>query len=231
MKKLGLVGGISWVPTIDYYRIINEGVNARLGGLNFAECAIVSVNFADFVRNNTAGDWDATAVLLATAAEELKRAGAEGIVLCANTAHAVADRVEQQVGLPVIHVVDATAAAIRARGLTRVGLLGTQFTMELPFYRERLQSHGIEMRVPDTQSERDFIQATIRDELGRGVILAETKRRYLQAIDDLTARGAQGIILGCTELPLILGQSDVTVPVFDTTRIHAEAAVEFALSS
>ncbi len=231
MKKLGLVGGISWVSTIDYYRIINEGVNARLGGLNFAECAIVSVNFADFVRNNTAGDWDATAVLLATAAEELKRAGAEGIVLCANTAHAVADRVEQQVGLPVIHVVDATAAAIRARGLTRVGLLGTQFTMELPFYRERLQSHGIEMRVPDTQSERDFIQATIRDELGRGVILAETKRRYLQAIDDLTARGAQGIILGCTELPLILGQSDVTVPVFDTTRIHAEAAVEFALSS
>ncbi|MEI2721338.1 MAG: aspartate/glutamate racemase family protein [Gemmatimonadales bacterium] len=231
MKKLGLVGGISWVSTIDYYRIINEGVNARLGGLNFAECAIVSVNFADFVRNNTAGDWDATAVLLATAAEELKRAGAEGIVLCANTAHAVADRVEQQVGLPVIHVVDATAAAIRARGLTRVGLLGTQFTMELPFYRERLQSHGIEMRVPDTQSERDFIQATIRDELGRGVILAETKRRYLQAIDDLTARGAQGIILGCTELPLILGQSDVTVPVFDTTRIHAEAAIEFALSS
>ena len=231
MKKLGLVGGISWVSTIDYYRIINEGVNARLGGLNFAECAIVSVNFADFVRNNTAGDWDATAVLLATAAEELKRAGAEGIVLCANTAHAVADRVEQQVGLPVIHVVDATAAAIRARGLTRVGLLGTQFTMELPFYRERLQSHGIEMRVPDTQSERDFIQATIRDELGRGVILAETKRRYLQAIDDLTARGAQGIILGCTELPLILGQSDVTVPVFDTTRIHAEAAIEFAFSS
>ncbi|MBL0178017.1 MAG: aspartate/glutamate racemase family protein [Gemmatimonadetes bacterium] len=230
-KKLGLVGGISWVSTIDYYRIINEGVNARLGGLNFAECAIVSVNFADFVRNNTAGDWDATADLLATAAEQLKAAGAEGIVLCANTAHAVADQVGQRVGLPLIHVGDATAAAIRARGLTRVGLLGTQFTMELPFYRERLQAHGIEMLVPDTQSERDFIQATIRDELGRGVILAETKRRYLQAIDDLLARGAEGIILGCTELPLILSQADLAVPVFDTTRIHAEAAVEFALSS
>ena len=230
MKKLGLVGGISWVSTIDYYRIINEGVNARLGGLNFAECAIVSVNFGDFVRNNTAGDWDATAALLATAAEQLRRAGAEGIVLCANTAHAVAEQVERAVGLPLIHVGDATAAAIQAQGLTRVGLLGTQFTMELPFYRERLQAHGIEMLVPDRQSERDFIQATIRDELGRGVILAETKRRYLQAIDDLLARGAEGIILGCTELPLILSQADLAVPVFDTTRIHAEAAVAFALS-
>lgn len=230
MKKLGLVGGISWVSTIDYYRIINEGVNARLGGLNFAECAIVSVNFADFVRNNTAGDWAATGTLLSTAAQQLKRAGADGIVLCANTAHAVAEQVEREAGLPLLHIGDATATAIRAQGLDRVGLLGTQFTMELPFYRERLQRHGIEMLVPDTQSERDFIQTTIRDELGRGLILPETKRRYLHAIDALVARGAEGIILGCTELPLILSQADVTVPVFDTTRIHAEAAIEFALS-
>ncbi|MES2306552.1 MAG: aspartate/glutamate racemase family protein [Gemmatimonadota bacterium] len=230
MKKLGLVGGISWVSTIDYYRLINQGINARCGGLTFAQCVIESLNFDDFTRNNTAGNWDATYRLLADACATLTGAGAEGIVLCANTAHAVSDRLEQELSVPLIHIVSATASAITARGLTRVGLLGTKFTMELPFYRERLRHAGIEAMVPGRQETRDFIQRTIRDELGTGVCLPKTKAAYLTIIDELIAEGAEGIVLGCTELPLLLSAADTTVPVFDTTQIHAAAAVDFALS-
>lgn len=230
MRKLGLVGGMSWVSTIDYYRYINEGINQRLGGLHFAECIIYSVNFAEFMGNNAAGRWDATFRLLAAACDSLKAGGAEAIVLCANTAHAVADRVEQQVQLPLIHIVTATAAAITAQGLKRVGLLGTKFTMEMDFYARKLAEHGIEAFVPARLEARDYIQQTLRDELGRGVIRAETKQAYLGIINELIAQGAEGIILGCTEIPMLIGQADVAVPVFDTTRLHAAAAVEFALS-
>lgn len=229
MKKIGLVGGISWTSTLDYYRYINEGVNARLGGLNFAECIIYSVNFNDFQRFNAAYDWDATYELLSNAARHLKSAGAEAIVLCANTAHIVADRVEQEVGLPLIAITTATAKVIRHRGLKKVGLLGTSYTMELDFYKDKLREQGIEPLIPEGQEMRDYIEDKLRNELGRGLILPETKQGYLSIIQQLIDRGAEGIILGCTEIPLLIKQEDVAVPVFDTTKIHSEAAVEYCL--
>lgn len=229
MKKLGLVGGMSWVSTVDYYRFINEGVNAKLGGLNYAECVIDSVNFNAFVSNNTAGKWDDTFDILLSACQKLEKAGAEAIVLCANTAHAVADRLEGEINLPIIHIVTATADAIKQAGLTKVGLLGTKFTMEMDFYKDKLVGLGIQAIVPSTQESRDFIQNTLRDELGKGIIREETKQGYLAIIDELVSQGAEGIILGCTEIPMIISQDDVAVPVFDTTRIHSDAAVAFAL--
>jgi aspartate racemase len=230
MKKLGLVGGISWTSTLDYYRYINEGINEKLGGLNFAECLIYSVNFNYFQQYNAEYNWDATFRLLADAAANLKKAGAEAIVLCANTAHIVADRIEAEVQLPVIHVVTATAKAIHQKGLKKVGLLGTTYTMELDFYKDKLRANGIESIIPENQSDRDYIEDTLRDELGRGVLNPETKRNYLAIIQTLIDQGAEGIILGCTEIPLLISQEDVTVPVFDTTKIHSLAAVEFAIA-
>lgn len=230
MKKPGLVGGISWVSTIDYYRFINEGINEKLGGLNFAECIIYSLNFDDFQRNNTANNWEATSKLISDACENLKRSGAEAIVLCANTAHAVAEQVEQKVQLPIIHIATVTANEINKQGLKKVGLLGTKFTMEMDFYKNKLHEHDIEAIVPERQEIRDYIQQTIKEELGRGIIKQETKQAYISIINQLVKDGAEGIILGCTEIPLLINQQDVTLPVFDTTQIHSRAAVEFALS-
>jgi aspartate racemase len=230
MKKLGLVGGMSWISTIDYYRFINEGINEKLGGLNFAECIIYSVNFNDFVSNNTAGNWDATYEIILNACQNLEKSGAEAIVLCANTAHAIADRLEANFALPIIHIVTATADEIKKQGLKKVGLLGTKFTMEMDFYKDKLISLGVDPMVPESQETRDFIQQTLKDELGKGIILEETKERYVRIINDLIANGAEGIILGCTEIPMIISQKDVSVPVFDTTQIHSQAAVAFSLS-
>jgi aspartate racemase len=230
MKKLGLVGGISWVSTIDYYRFINEGINEKLGGLNFAECIIYSLNFDDFQRNNTNNNWDATFELLLNACKSLEKSGAEAIVLCANTAHAVSDRLEKEIQLPIIHVATATANKINGQGLKKVGLLGTKFTMEMDFYFKKLAENNIEAIVPFLQEERDFIQQTLKEELGRGIIKEQTKRAYLSIIEKLIENGAEGIILGCTEIPMLISQEDVAVPVFDTTKIHSEAAVNFAVS-
>ncbi|EJL66512.1 aspartate/glutamate racemase family protein [Flavobacterium sp. CF136] len=230
MKKLGLVGGISWVSTIDYYRFINEGINEKLGGLNFAECIIYSLNFDDFQRNNTNDNWDATFELLLNACKSLEKSGAEAIVLCANTAHAVSDRLEKEIQLPIIHVATATANKINEQGLKKVGLLGTKFTMEMDFYFKKLTENNIEAIVPFLQEERDFIQQTLKEELGRGIIKEQTKRAYLSIIEKLIENGAEGIILGCTEIPMLISQEDVAVPVFDTTKIHSEAAVNFAVS-
>lgn len=229
MKRLGLIGGISWVSTIDYYRYINEGINRRLGGLQYADCLIHSLNFGAVQRAGWQ-DLDGTYRLLADAAGRLMSAGAEALVLCANTAHVVADRVQAALPLPLIHIADATAAAVVEAGLSRVALLGTQVTMEHPFYRDALRRVGVDAFVPPLQETRDYIQRTLRDELGRGVVRAETRAAYLAIIGQLVADGAQGIILGCTEIPLLVSQADVAVPVFDTTRIHAEAAVQFALA-
>jgi len=230
MKKLGLVGGISWVSTIDYYRFINEGINEKLGGLNFAECIIYSLNFDDFQRSNTNNNWDATFELLLNACKSLEKSGAEAIVLCANTAHAVSDKLEKEIQLPIIHVATATANKINKQGLKKVGLLGTKFTMEMDFYFKKLAENNIEAIVPFLQEERDFIQQTLKEELGRGIIKEQTKRAYLSIIEKLIENGAEGIILGCTEIPMLISQEDVAVPVFDTTKIHSEAAVNFAVS-
>jgi len=229
MKKLGLLGGLSWISTLDYYRYINEGVNAELGGLNFAECVLYSVNFADIQRHGW-DDWENTYTVLLAGCTYLKAAGAEAIVLCANTAHVVADRLEVALGLPIINIASVTARDIARQRLQTVGLLGTKFTMELPFFRNKLQQHRIDTLIPERQDTRDFIQQTLKDELGRGITAPSTKAAYLEIIDQLIQRGAQGIIFGCTEIPLLISPSEVAVPVFDTTRIHARCAVEFALS-
>ncbi|AXT45955.1 MULTISPECIES: aspartate/glutamate racemase family protein [Chromobacterium] len=229
MKKLGLLGGISWVSTLDYYRYLNEGVNAALGGLNFAECIVYSLNFND-IQQRGWDDWEHTHALLLKGCLHLKAAGAEAIVLCANTAHAVANQLETAVALPIIHIAEATAREISRQRLQTIGLLGTKFTMELPFFQDKLSQQGIRALIPEQQNTRDFIQRTLRDELGRGMVSLATKRAYLEVIQQMIERGAQGIVFGCTELPLLLGQADVPVSVFDTTRIHIRAALEFALS-
>ena len=231
MKKIGLVGGISWTSTVDYYRYLNEGINEKLGGLNFAECMVYSVNFDNFQRFNAAYDWDATFELLVNAAENLKKGGAEAIVLCANTAHIVSDRIAERVNLPLIDITTAVADAIHQQGLKKVGLLGTTYTMELDFYKDKLIASGIEPIIPENQEDRDYIEDTLRNELGRGFLNPETKKQYLAIIQQLIDRGAEGIILGCTEIPLLIHQEDIAVPVFDTTKIHAEAAVAFAVQS
>jgi aspartate racemase len=226
MKKLGLVGGISWISTIDYYRFINEGVNKKLGGLNFAECIIYSLNFANVQQVS----WSNTYHLLHQACDTLKRSGVEAIVLCANTAHMHAEKLEADIGIPIIHIVSCTGAAVRQRGLKKVGLLGTKFTMEMDFFSGRLRDAGITCLVPEKQETRDFIQHTLKEELGRGIINEQTRENYVGIINALIANGAEGIILGCTEIPLIINQDLVSVPIFDTTQIHSQAAVDFLLS-
>ncbi len=229
MKKLGLIGGISWVSTIDYYKAINEGINEKLGGLNFSTCIIYSFNYAEIKKNNDANDWDSTFKKLSEACEHLKNSGAEAIVLCANTMHMIADRIEAKVGLPLIHIATATAAEIKKSNIKKVALLGTKFTMERDFFTSKLNDQGIEAIIPD-EEDREFIHYTIFEELGRGLIKEESKQRYISIINKLQEQGAQGVILGCTEIPLLIKKEDVSIPIFDTALIHSKAAVEFSLS-
>jgi aspartate racemase len=227
MRTLGLLGGMSWESTLPYYRHVNERVRERLGGLHSAKLVLYSVDFAEIERLQHAGDWDAAGRMLADAAQALERAGAEALVLCTNTMHRVLDVVEPAIRMPVIHIADATARRIRAAGLSKVGLLATRFTMEQDFYRGRLERNALEVVVPDAD-ERTEIHRIIYDELCLGVIRDESRETYRTIMARLVARGAEGLILGCTEIGLLVGASDTTVPVFDTTRIHAEAAVDWA---
>ncbi|OHT45470.1 aspartate/glutamate racemase family protein [Flavobacterium tructae] len=230
MRIIGLIGGISWVSTADYYKLINEGINKELGGLNFSECLIYSFNYADIKKNNDANDWDATFNLLLKGCLFLKQGGAEAIVLCANTMHLIADRLEKAIDLPIIHIATETALAIQKKEVKKVGLMGTKFTMELDFFKDKLAEKGIETIIPKNDADRDFMHATIFEELGRGLVTEATKKRYLEIADQLIKEGAEGIILGCTEIPLVIKPEDVAVPVFDTTLIHSMAAVQFQLS-
>ena len=226
MKIIGLVGGISWVSTLDYYKFINEEINKRLGGLNFSECIIYSLNFGDVQERG----WENAFELLHNACQSLKRSGVDAIVLCANTAHLFADDLEDKIKLPIIHIGTETAKAIKQKGLVKVGLLGTKFTMEMEFYRKKLEENGLNVLVPEKQETRDYLQYTIKEELGRGIINPDTKQSYISIVKDLVGRGAEGIILGCTEIPMLLSQEDFSIPVFDTTKIHSRAIVEYALS-
>ena len=226
MKKIGLVGGISWVSTLDYYKFINEGVNTRLGGLNAAECMVYSLNFGDL----QAKGWVNSFELLLKACKHLKNAGADSIVLCANTAHLFADELQDTLQLPILHIGTETAKAIRKAGFTKVGLLGTKFTMEMDFYKNKLQEYGLEVLIPEKQETRDYIQHTVKEELGVGFINPETKTNYISIVENLIGCGAECIILGCTEIPLLINQDDFTIPVFDTTKIHCEAIVEYIVS-
>ena len=226
MKKIGLVGGISWVSTIDYYKFINEGVNSKLGGLNFAECVLYSLNFDDIQSVS----WVNSFELLLNACESLKKSGVDSIVLCANTAHLFADKLQETIKLPIIHIGVETAKAVTKHGLNKVGLLGTKFTMEMDFYRNKLEKFGLEVMVPEKQETRDYIQLTVKEELGTGYINNETKKNYITIANELIERGSECIILGCTEIPMLISQDDFKIPVFDTTKIHSQAIVEYIVS-
>jgi len=230
MKIIGLIGGISWVSTADYYKLINEGINEKLGGLNFSECLIYSFNYADIKKNNENNDWDSTFNMLLKASQFLKQGGAEAIVLCANTMHFIADRLEAAIDLPIIHIATATAVEIEKQEFKKVGLLGTKFTMELDFFKDKLLAKGIEAIIPKSEEDKDFIHTTIFEELGKGLVTDETKKRYLEIANQLIKDGADGIILGCTEIPLVIKPGELSVPIFDTALIHSKAAVDFQLS-
>lgn len=227
MKKIGLVGGISWPSTMDYYKFINEGVNSKLGGLHFAECMIYSINFGDI---QSAG-WENAFDLLLNACQSLKGSGAESIVLCANTAHLYADKLQEEINLPIINIIDETAKAITEKGFRKVGLLGTKYTMEMPFYKQRLEKFGLQVLVPAEQETRDYMQYVIKEELGKGLINPASRTAFISIAEGLLDRGAECIILGCTEIPMLITQDDFSSPVFDTTKIHARAIVEYMTSS
>jgi aspartate racemase len=229
VKTIGLIGGMSWESTVPYYREINERVKARLGGLHSARVVLYSVDFHDVERLQHRGEWDAAGALLADAARALERAGAELLVLCTNTMHKVAPAIESAVALPLVHIADPTAEAIRATGVRTVGLLGTRFTMEQAFYRQRLQErHGLDVLVPEAD-DRGMVHRIIYDELCLGRTLDASRDEYRRIMAALVARGAQAIILGCTEITLLVGAADATVPLFDTTALHARAAADLAL--
>ncbi|MDH3421056.1 MAG: aspartate/glutamate racemase family protein [Gammaproteobacteria bacterium] len=229
MKTIGLLGGMSWVSTVSYYRIINETVNAELGGLHSAKILLASVDFHDIEVLQHAGRWDEAGHALGDAAAVLESAGAELLVLCTNTMHKVAEEIASRIRIPLLHIADATAAEISAAGLSSIGLLGTRFTMEEPFYKERLSERdAIEVIVPSAE-ERTLVHRVIYEELCQGDVLPESRVAFQEIARNLAQRGAGGIILGCTEIGLLLDTGDVDVPLFDTARIHAETAARQSL--
>lgn len=229
MKTIGLIGGMSWESTVPYYRLINEGVKQRLGGLHSARLVLYSVDFHDIERLQHADRWDEAGTLLADVGRALQSAGADILVLCTNTMHKVAPAIEAAVDIPLLHIADPTAAAIRQTGLRTAGLLGTRFTMEQDFYRGRLEArHGLRVLIPDA-ADRDIVHRVIYEELCLGVTRESSRAAYREIIGRLVAQGAEGIILGCTEIGLLVKPEDAPVPLFDTTALHAASAVAMAL--
>ena len=229
MKPIGLIGGLTYVSTIEYYRYLNELANAKLGGAEAANIIMYSVNFGEIKVLTDAGDWNGMTAIMCDAAEKIENAGAACILLGANTMHKIADEVQAAIKIPIIHVAEAVARDISTVGLKKVGLLGTRFTMQESFYKERLTNHGIEIIIPD-QDEVDFINYTIYNEFSKNIFSAETKGAYLHVVSRLKKRGAEGIIMGCTEIPSLIDQSDCDIPLFDTVKIHSAAGVDFVLS-
>ncbi|MFM5502350.1 aspartate/glutamate racemase family protein [Aeromonas veronii] len=231
MKCIGLLGGMSWESTVSYYQALNRGVRAQLGGLHSARVLLNSVDFAGIERLQHAGDWPATARLLAAEARKLQDGGADFLLIGTNTMHKVVPEIEAAIDIPLLHIADATAAKLRADGITRVGLLGTRFTMEQDFYKGRLQTNfGLEVLVP-AEAERERVHRIIYDELCLGEIRESSRAEYLAIIEGLAAAGAEAVILGCTEIALLVGDARAAVPLYDTTAIHAEAAVALALAA
>jgi aspartate racemase len=233
MKTIGIIGGVSWASSIEYYRIMNELVRDKLGGVNSAQILMFSIEFGEFSKQERLadkGDWTLMTQTILDAARRLKRGGADFIVIASNTLNSLAPTVEQEVGLPVLHIADATGAAVRKKGLRTVALLGTKYTMEQPFYRDRLKKFGIRVVIPN-EKEREYINAVIFDELCANRIKKESREGFQKIIERLRKEeGAEGVILGCTEIPLLIRQEDVAIPVFDTTALHSEAAVDFSLN-
>jgi aspartate racemase len=230
MKTLGLIGGSTWMATAEYYQIINEEVNRRLGGRHSARLILYSVDFADFTTPSDPQQWEPVARWLTGIACHLQEAGAEGLLLCANTFHMVADAIQEKIRIPLIHIADVTAKEIASTGIHHIGLIGTRPTMEEAFFKERLARYGISTMIPE-RTDREFIHSTIFSELGRGIFKEETRTRYLDIIATLRQSGAEGVIFGCTEFPLLISPATCPMPVFNTTQLHANAAVTFALQS
>ena len=228
MRTIGLLGGMSWESTVTYYQLINERVKERLGGLHSAKILLYSVEFAEIEAYQSAGDWEKAAAVLAEAARGLERAGADFIVICTNTMHKVAPEIQEWLTVPLIHIAEATAGVLLNRGISTVGLLGTKYTMTQDFYKDKLIKAGIQVLIPEAE-DVETVNRIIYEELCLGMIRPESKTVFLEIIEKLAARGAQGVILGCTEIGLLVQQEDTALPVFDTTRIHAEKAVQLAL--
>ena len=228
MLTIGMLGGMSWESSAEYYRLVNEFVRDRLGGLHSARCVLVSVDFAEIERLQVTGEWQRAGALLAVDARTLQEAGAELVILCTNTMHRVADALIAVLDVPLLHIGDVTADAVRSAGLHRVGLLGTAFTMEQTFLTDRLAARGLHVLVPDPV-DRAEVHRIVYEELCLGIIREESRQVYRSVIDRLVAEGAEGVILGCTEIELLIGPDDAGVPVFPTTRLHVEAAVTAAL--
>lgn len=228
MKTIGLLGGMSWESTVSYYQLINEAVKERLGGLHSAKILLHSVDFAEIEACQSSGDWDRSADILAQAAQGLVGAGADFIVICTNTMHKVAPQIQERSGVPLLHIAEVTARALLDRGIRRAALLGTRYTMTQDFYKGKLAQAGVEVLVP-SEADMDTVNRVIFDELCRGVISPDSRAAFLEIIGTLAQQGAQGVVLGCTEIGLLIGQGDTDLPVFDTTRIHARAAAEEAL--
>ena len=229
MKTIGMIGGMSWEFSIEYYRIVNETVKEKLGGLHSAKSLMYSVDFAEIETLQHENRWDEATQAMIEVARHVEAGGADFVVICTNTMHKMADEVEAAIGIPLLHIADATAEAIKERGLSKIGLLGTKFTMEEDFYRGRLvEKHGLDVLIPETE-DREIVHRVIYDELVLGEIKSESREAYKQIIEKLIAAGAQGIILGCTEIGLLVKDGDSRVPLFDTTYIHAVSAVEYAL--
>jgi len=230
MKTIGLIGGMSWESSSEYYRIVNETVKAKLGGLHSARCVLYSVDFAEIEVLQQQGRWPEAAQHLIAAAQSVERAGADFVLLCTNTMHKLADDIQANITIPLLHIADATAQQINAAGIKKIGLLGTRFTMEEDFYKGRLDhKHGLTVIIPAAK-EREIIHRVIYDELVLGAIRPASRAQYLHIMAQLVQSGAEGIILGCTEIGLLIRDEDCRMPLFDTTRIHAAAAVEYALA-
>ena len=230
MKVIGLLGGMSWESTVPYYQVINETVREQLGGLHSAKIVLFSVDFAEIEEMQAAGRWDEAGALLAKAAAAVDRAGADFLVICTNTMHIVADQIAKALTIPILHIADTTAAVMKKANVRTVGLLATKFTMEKDFYRSRIEAHGFRVLVPDAD-DRLLVHRIIYDELCLGRIEETSRQEYCRVIDKLVAAGAEGIVFGCTEIGLLVGPSDSSVPVFDTTAIHARAAAELAIKA
>jgi aspartate racemase len=230
MKKIGLIGGMSWESTLLYYELLNKKVKAMLGGLHSSNCVIESVDFSEIAFFQEKEDWNSLDALMIERAKSLENSGAELILICANTMHLCVDAIEQHTKIPIVHIAEVTAKEIKKTQLDKVALLGTRFTMERDFFKNILNDHHIGVLVPD-ENDRELVNDIIYKELVRGVLKPESKEIYLRIIEDLRKRGAQGVILGCTEIPLLIKAEDVDLPVFNTTKIHAEKAVELALTS
>ena len=230
MKTIGLLGGMSWESSSEYYRILNETVKARLGGFHSADCLMVSVDFAEVESLQHQDKWDELTEMMVAAAKRIEAGGAEILLICTNTMHKMAPEMQAAIQIPLLHIADAAGEAIQAQGLQTVALLGTKFTMEGDFYRQRLhEKFGLDVLIPDA-ADREIVHNTIYDELVKGVLNPASRQAFLKIITKLQAQGAQGVVLGCTEIPLLVKQADVDIPVFDTTRIHAEAAAAWALA-